>query len=178
MAVEPWLARPALDNLKNLTVACFEQRSTVCEGRECTEMKEFMNTTKGGNDMIKVIFKNLDKSELAQEAALVRLESLIEKFPDLDGSQIHVTLEMQNSPHQAGPDLFTVRVHVINGRYRGVRLERSASSLYVALADLSDRMLERLNRVGDRARVQERNRARQETRQVLAEAAIELEKSS
>lgn len=128
--------------------------------------------------MIKVIFKNLERSELAREAAHERLESLIEKFPDLEGSQIHMTLEMQNSPHQAGPDLFTARVQVINGRYRGVRLERSASSLYVALADLSDRMLERLNRMGDRARVQERNRARQETSQVLDEAALEIEKSS
>lgn len=47
MAVEPWLARPALDNLKNLKVACLEERSTVCEGHECTEMKELMNTAKG-----------------------------------------------------------------------------------------------------------------------------------
>lgn len=47
MAVEPWLARPALDNLKNLKVACLEATSPVCEGHECTQMKKLMHTTEG-----------------------------------------------------------------------------------------------------------------------------------
>lgn len=112
--------------------------------------------------MIKIIFKNLDKSELAREAAAERMEALVEKFPDLNESRIKVTLEMQNSPTQAGPDLFTVKVHVSGGKYRGVRLEKSAPNLYVALADLVDHMLEKLNRFGDRARVIQRNKARKQ----------------
>ncbi len=47
MAVEPWLARPVIDNLKNLKVACLEQNSAVCEGYECSQMKEMMNTAEG-----------------------------------------------------------------------------------------------------------------------------------
>lgn len=47
MAVEPWLARPVLDNLKNLKVACFEAAAPVCEGHECAEFKKLMFTAEG-----------------------------------------------------------------------------------------------------------------------------------
>ncbi len=110
--------------------------------------------------MIKVIFKNLERSALATELATERLEGVIEKFPQLRNSQMTITLEMNNSPHHAGPDLFTVKVHVKGSKYRGTRLEKSASNLYVALADVVDHMLEKLNRCGDRSRVKDRRVAR------------------
>jgi hypothetical protein len=47
MALEPWLARPALDNLKNLKVACLEATTPVCEGHECQQMKKRINTAEG-----------------------------------------------------------------------------------------------------------------------------------
>ncbi len=111
--------------------------------------------------MIQVIFKNLERSEIARDAALERMGNLVEKFPDLRTSRIQLTLEMQNSPVQAGPDSFAVRIQVMQGRYRGVRIAKSASNLYIALADLSDHLLERLNRYGDRVRVKRIRRQRQ-----------------
>ena len=42
-----WLARPALDNLKNLKMACLAQATAVCEGDECSQMKQLMNTVEG-----------------------------------------------------------------------------------------------------------------------------------
>lgn len=111
--------------------------------------------------MIYVKFKNLEKSELAREAAQERIETLIEKFPDLVRSRIQITLEMQNSPTQAGPDVFKVKVHVTRGKFNGVTIEKANPSLYVALADVVDHMLEALNRFGDRARVKERRVARE-----------------
>ncbi len=110
--------------------------------------------------MIKVIFKNLDRSELATEAATERMEAVIEKFPDLENNSISITFEMLNSPAHAGPDLFSVGVQVHSGRYRGVRLQKSAPNLYIALAHVVDHLLEILNRFGDRSRVKERKRAR------------------
>lgn len=117
--------------------------------------------------MISITFKNLEKSELTRDAVKDRVEVLIEKFPDLVGSKIQVTLEMENSPVQAGPDLFTVKLHVTRGKYDGITLEKAHSSLYVALAELMEHMLEKLNRAGDRARVKERTRARKITKQAL-----------
>ena len=110
--------------------------------------------------MIKVTFKNLDNSEMARDAAIERIEAVVEKFEHLQKGRIQVTLEMENSPTQAGPDLFKVKVQVNGGRYDGVRIIKSASSLYVALADVVDHMLETLNRFSDKARVTERNKAR------------------
>ncbi len=110
--------------------------------------------------MIKVTFKNLESSVLAREAAIERIETLVEKFEHLQKSRISVTLEMENSPIQAGPDLFKVKVQVNGGRYQGVRIQKSAASLYVALADVVDHMLEALNRFSDKERVTERSKAR------------------
>lgn len=107
-----------------------------------------------------ILPENQDMSELVSEAVNQRLKPMIEKFPDLNSGVIRVTLEMQNSPVQAGPDLFTVTSHVCSGRYHGVRLKKSSQNLYVALNDLVDHMLEKLNRFGDKIRVKERTKAR------------------
>ena len=111
--------------------------------------------------MIQIKFKNLEKSELAKDAALERIEALVEKFEDLRTSRVVVTLEMENSPIQAGPDLFNVKIHISGGRFSGTTVTKSDSNLYKALADISDHMLEVLNRYGDKERVKKRNRARQ-----------------
>lgn len=92
--------------------------------------------------MIQIKFKNLEKSEMAREAVQERLQTLVDKFADLKTSRIQVTLEMENSPVQAGPDLFKVKLHVSRGRYDGITVEKSDSNLYVALAELVDHMLE------------------------------------
>ena len=110
--------------------------------------------------MVQIKFKNLEKSELARDAVLERIVTLAEKFPDLNPSEIKVTLEMENSPTQAGPDHFKVKVQVIGGRFKGIAIEKANSNLYVALAEVVDHMLEKFNRFGDRTRVKERALAR------------------
>ncbi len=104
--------------------------------------------------------KDLEKSELAKKIAMDSVNAVIEKFPDLEGSRISITLSMQNSPLQAGPDVFTVKFNCGSGKYKGVILERSASNLYKAMALLSNGLLERLNRFGDKQRVRVQKRAR------------------
>jgi hypothetical protein len=44
LAVEPWLARPALDNLITLKVACLESIPAACEGGECKQNENSTNT--------------------------------------------------------------------------------------------------------------------------------------
>lgn len=112
--------------------------------------------------MVRTVFKNLEKSELAKEAAEERLATVTDRFPDFNLSRVTMTLSMDNSPSQAGPDVFSVKVQCHGGRYRGVILQKSASSLYIALADLVDHLLERLNRYGDKSRVKKIHKARQD----------------
>ncbi len=125
--------------------------------------------------MVRTVFKNLEKSELAKAAAEERLATVADRFPDLYKSRITITLSMDNSPFQAGPDVFTVKIQCHGGRYRGVILQKSASSLYIALADLVDHLLERLNRHGDKTRVKQLHKARQNQESVHSKEAYDEE---
>jgi ribosome-associated translation inhibitor RaiA len=106
--------------------------------------------------MIRVAFKNLEKSEIAKESAINRIATIIERFPDLARHKIHTTLRMENSPLQAGPDMFSVKLFITGQRFKSIVIEKSSSSLYVALAEVVEHALERLNRYGDKARVKRR----------------------
>ena len=97
---------------------------------------------------------------MAKDAVKQRLDIIVDKFGDLKKSKLEVTLEMENSPIQAGPDLFKVKLHIKSGRYDGITVEKSNSNLYSALADVADHMLEVLNRFGDKNRIKERKQAR------------------
>ncbi|MCB0419496.1 MAG: hypothetical protein KDD61_00770 [Bdellovibrionales bacterium] len=112
--------------------------------------------------MIRIIFKDLEKSELAKRVADDSMNDLFNKFPDLKTSYISLTLSMQNSPTQAGPDLFTVKFNCRSGKYRGAIMQKSAPNLYKALSDLSDGLLEKLNRFGDKKRSKRLKKARGE----------------
>jgi ribosome-associated translation inhibitor RaiA len=110
--------------------------------------------------MIKIVFKNLEESELAKEAVLDRLQATVDRFPELREHKITVTLSMDNSPLKPGPDYFNVKLVIIGKKYKEIILEKSASSLYIALADVTGHALERLNRYGDKQRVKQRSRER------------------
>ena len=88
--------------------------------------------------MIRIIFKGLEESELVREAVHDRFEATLERFPDLEGHRITVMLSMDNSQFKPGPDLFKVKLVIVGQKYGGVILEKSAMSLYTALADVSN----------------------------------------
>lgn len=111
--------------------------------------------------MIQVKFKNLEKSDLVRKIAVDRISEAVERFPKGKPRSVVVTLEMENSPQKAGPDLFSGRTEVLGGRYHGLILEKSSDDLYVALADVSDRLLERFNRYSDRLRIKALKQKRQ-----------------
>lgn len=111
---------------------------------------------------MRIIFRNLEKSELAREAVAERLGDIVEKFPSLQNHKITVTLFMENSPVQAGPDSFGVRVLIQGAKFKTVSLCKRSPSLYRALADVREHLLETLNRVGDKARIVERNTGRRQ----------------
>ncbi len=110
--------------------------------------------------MINIIFRGMSKSEFAHDLVKERIESVVERFPDLSGCKINLTVRAENLPLRAGPDLFNVRFHCSSGRYTGIIMEKKAISLFVALADLVEGLLERLNRVGDKKRVKSLKMAR------------------
>ncbi len=110
--------------------------------------------------MIRVKFKNIEQSEIVEKVVVERITEAVTRFPKGQPRSVVVTLGMENSPTKAGPDLFKVRTEVIGGRYHGLILEKEASDLYKALANVTDRLLERLNRFSDRVRTKARKQRR------------------
>jgi len=125
--------------------------------------------------MIKIKFKKLRKSEAIINTINERIEHLIEKFPNLLKSKISITVEMENSPIQAGPDLFKLKLLVSGGKYDAVTIEKCDPNLYAALADVCDHMLEALNRTGDKSRVKDRTKARKLQQEISEKNNLDLE---
>ena len=96
--------------------------------------------------MLKIVFKNMQSSQFAKDIVQERVEPIIHKFPSLAGHKITVTLEMENSPTQAGPDLFSV-TSLVNGKtYKHFKIKKSSDNFYHALAELVDGFCERMGR--------------------------------
>ena len=110
--------------------------------------------------MIKIIFKNLEKSEFAKDLTLERIGTMVDRFPDLVNHKIDAILSMENSPFKAGPDLFTVKVIIRGKRFHNLVMKKSAPNFYLALAEVVEHSLEQINRYGDKQRVKRRKQAR------------------
>ena len=110
--------------------------------------------------MIKITFKNLEKSSLAVDIVLEKMNAVIEKFPELNKHSIQITLNMNNSSSQAGPDEFGIRFQIKGKKFNGLIVEKRAKTLYIAIADLNEALLELLNRRIDKLRVKSRTQSR------------------
>ena len=73
---------------------------------------------------MKIIFKNLEPP------------NLLNKFPHLARANVTVTLEKENSPSQAGPDLLNAWVVIKGTRITSFKLKRSDTNLYHAVPQL------------------------------------------
>ncbi len=122
--------------------------------------------------MIQIYFKGLEPSELAREVILERIAESQERFPQLLHHRLRVTLAMENSPDQKGPDMFSVRLNISGPRFGKLMLEKRAGSLYLAAAQLQEAMLELLNRASDRPRVKSRRQQRAFRSQVRVSPAV------
>jgi ribosome-associated translation inhibitor RaiA len=110
--------------------------------------------------MTRIVFRNLQASSLTRDIIVERLTPVLAKFDVPFDRACHVTCEMRNGPALPGPDEFRLTLHIVSGPYRGIRLEAASPNLYVALADVAERLLVALNRHSDRVRVVRRRHAR------------------
>ncbi len=103
--------------------------------------------------MVKIIFKNMESSQLARGELEDRVLYLIKKYPQLKSHQITLTVEMENSPLQAGPDLFSVSSIISGPSIKRLKMKKSSHNFYLAVAGLIDSLkllisdeLDRLNK--------------------------------
>lgn len=119
---------------------------------------------------MKIVFKNLEHSDLVKQFVEDRFEPLTEKFPHLRSHKMTITLEMENSPVKPGRDSFSARVLVDGRKFRGLNFTRTSPNLYAAIAESVDGMLELLNRAGERYRVRSRKQTRKAMQQLRTAA--------
>lgn len=112
--------------------------------------------------MIKITFKNVEKSQLACDIVSEKIGAFAEKFPELVRHKIDVFLYMENSFSKAGKDVFGVKVIITGKKYGGIVIEKQNESLYMAVDDLVLVLLESLNRKGDKMRVKTRSLLRKQ----------------
>lgn len=110
--------------------------------------------------MVKVNFKNVEKSDLAKSIVLERIHDAVNKFPELSTHRISVCLEKNNSPAQPGPDEFSVSLHIKGKTFDDLLIEKKAATMYLAIAGVKESLLELLNRRTDKNRIKARAASR------------------
>lgn len=43
-AFEPWIEKPVIENLRNLKIACLDNKPSNCQGDACDSIKQLINT--------------------------------------------------------------------------------------------------------------------------------------
>ncbi len=100
--------------------------------------------------IVKIVFKNMESSQFVKGFIHERINPILDKFSSLQGHRITLTIEMENSPRQAGPDLFTVSSMVSGKIYKGLKVKRSSANFYLATAELAESLNQILGRESDR----------------------------
>lgn len=91
-----------------------------------------------------------------------RMKNIVSKFPELNSHKISVTVSVNNSPSTAGLDEFGIKTN-ITGKIYNLTLEKRAENIGLALAQLMDSLLERINRYSDKKRTIQRTKKRKRT---------------
>lgn len=116
---------------------------------------------------MKVVFKNLKESTIVEQIVRSRIEESVSKFPELERHKLVATIYMENSPEQAGRDLFGVRLRISGPYHTNIILEKAESNMYLALAELQEALLERMRRAREKKRSKTRTWGRTIKQKVL-----------
>lgn len=127
--------------------------------------------------MLKVVFKNLQKSDLAEDIVASKLNAVLDKFPEFKASSATAILEMENSRLQADPDNFNIKLILKTRKLGSIVFKRNGSNLYQAASLLTDRLLEVLHRAVEKRRDLVRFNRRAQ-KQVKHEFVIESQAAS
>ncbi len=110
--------------------------------------------------MVKVVFKNLKKSELVREVTTERIEKTISKFSELARMAATVIVSREHSNEHSGASLFSAKLMLAGNGHKPLILEKRAESLYQALALVTDRAAEIFQRALSKDRETGRHRKR------------------
>lgn len=109
--------------------------------------------------MVRVMFKNLKKSDFIEDILNERVEHVLSKFPEATkGGTATAVVAMENSHLHKGADLFQVKLILLLKGMKPIILQKENGNIYQAVAVLCDRLLESLHRHFERRRDHHRHR--------------------
>lgn len=109
--------------------------------------------------MVRVMFKNLKKSDFIEEFLSEKVQHILSKFPEATkGGSATAVVAMENSQLHRGADLFQVKLILLLKGMKPIILQKENGNIYQAVAVLCDRLLESLHRHFERRRDQYRHR--------------------
>ncbi len=103
--------------------------------------------------MVRVVFRNIEKSELMKDAIETKVSHILAKFPGLQNA----TTTVIATP---GPDSYHVKVVLLSRGLKPVILERDGEDANHAFSHLADRLFEVLHRSLERRREKTRSERR------------------
>jgi ribosome-associated translation inhibitor RaiA len=95
--------------------------------------------------MVKIVFKNLEKSDIIRKVAIARVQKALERFSDIDSLASTVVLSREHSREHAGLDEYSVKLILGAQGHRPVIVEKRAANFYQALAMVLDRAMDILH---------------------------------
>jgi ribosome-associated translation inhibitor RaiA len=95
--------------------------------------------------MVKVIFKNLEKSDLIRKIAAEKVEKALQKYAVVDPLASTVILSREHSREHSGLDEYSVKLMVGARGHKPVIVEKRSTSMMVALATVLDRAMDLLH---------------------------------
>lgn len=119
--------------------------------------------------MVKVIFKNLQKSDMVREIVTEKVQHVLSKFPDLKNAAATVFVEMENSLTHPGKDDFRIKLIMASRGNKPVVIQKESDNFYQAASVLADRLFDVLHRYVEKRRDTRRH---QQRRSVAWQAAV------
>lgn len=123
--------------------------------------------------MVKVIFKNLKKSEFVLDSVKEKIGRVLEKFPEMENASATISIEMENSPQHAGKDDFRVKLIMLSRGHKPIVIQKDSANVYQAASLLADRLFDLLHRSVEKKR--DLRRAAGRTRRYQDVAADDLD---
>jgi ribosome-associated translation inhibitor RaiA len=109
--------------------------------------------------MVRVVFKNLEKSDMIRDIVGSKILHSLEKFPSLAKATATTIVSRDEARNKNGDEHFSVKLILAGNGIKPIIIEKSSNNLYQAVSIAADSAHEILHRAS--TRIRERTRLKQ-----------------
>ncbi len=109
---------------------------------------------------MKIIFKNLQKSEYIAGYIQEKIAILLEQFPKMKSHHVRFLFSKNQSKNRKAQAAFATEVIITGKYYKNIFLKKQSINLYMSLSEVLNLISHKLNNVGDKQRIKKIKSAR------------------